>query len=86
MGQYLRMANDPHRITSPSRTDQVGLGIPHLRAGEAITLISWRRTKQGWAFDVRAGSYVAHNTTHWLLQSGTDRVVLPISEWSLFSS
>ncbi|WP_460631302.1 hypothetical protein [Leifsonia lichenia] len=80
------MANSINRSPSATRTDQVGLGIPHLRSGEAISLISWRRTRNGWAFDVRSGQYVAHNPTHWLLQGETGRVVLPISEWSLFSS
>lgn len=80
------MANGTNHPQSPARTDQIGLGIPHLRTGEAITLISWRRTRQGWAFDVRGGHYLAHNTTHWLLQCGTERVVLPFSDWSLFSS
>jgi hypothetical protein len=80
------MANSTNPHTSPARTDQIGLGIPHLRAGETITLISWRRTRQGWAFDVRGGQYVAHNSSQWLLQIDADRIVLPISDWSLFSS
>ena len=80
------MANSINRSPSVTRNDQVGLGIPHLRVGEAITLISWRRTRNGWAFDIRAGQYVAHNPTHWLLQADSERVILPLSEWSLFSS
>jgi hypothetical protein len=67
------------------RHDPRGVAAPHLNRGRPVTLLRWRHTADGWAYDTRVGVYLGSTPEALLLRIAGCEQSFDRDQWMVVS-